>query len=375
MKNEKLLELIGQIERKSEKLLHMVGLIDDRLIAEADTLTISLKPAFPVWARWTSLAAGLAAAAIAVVALLPSDAPQAPVVTEPEWTAEVSEVVTEEADTGTLAELTGTVNIERGDETLAARAGMTLQNLDTLRTEGESTARLQLEEDRAVELGELSTLHIDKQDKGFVLTLAEGAVTAWIDRPLDTGEEFTVMAGGLAMSARGTAFWVNHSDGRVFISVWDGTVAVLDEDGEVLDELSAGESGFYRDGVRLPYFFARFSVTHFDYGDHEEFAGVSMMIGILDGSWDPSFVPDQADITGLVLYVDGTPYPIDPDTCNIFINGPEYTIHVGEQHYSLVEVYPARYDFTFEWQGIEFEEKDYFGGGITIDAEGTAHWD
>jgi hypothetical protein len=46
----------------------------------------------------------------------------------------------------------GTVNIERAPDTLAAREGMRLQNLDTVRTGGDGSAWLSLDEVKAVGL-------------------------------------------------------------------------------------------------------------------------------------------------------------------------------------------------------------------------------
>jgi hypothetical protein len=157
-------------------------------------------------------------------------------------TEEVNAVVAEEVDSVSILELTGTANIERGAEELGARAGMRLQNLDTMRTMAESAAWLLLEEDRVVELGENSALHIDRQSKGFVLTLMAGEVTARIDRPLYDGEEFTVKAGNLALAVRGTIFTVRINGAIVTVSVERGEVAVIDSDGIEIATVKAGES-------------------------------------------------------------------------------------------------------------------------------------
>jgi hypothetical protein len=99
-----------------------------------------------------------------------------------------------------------------------------------------------LEEDRAVELGENSALHIDRQSKGFVLTLTEGEVTARIARPLYDGEEFMVKAGGLALSVRGTIFTVRIDDAIVTVSVERSEVAVIDSGGSELTTVGEDES-------------------------------------------------------------------------------------------------------------------------------------
>ncbi|MDR0220206.1 MAG: FecR family protein, partial [Lachnospiraceae bacterium] len=106
----------------------------------------------------------------------------------------------------------------------------------------ESAAWLLLEEDRAVELGENSALHIDRQSKGFVLTLTAGEVTARIDKPLSDGEEFTVKAGNLALAVRGTIFTVRIDGAIVTVSVERGEVAVIDSSGNELTTIGEDES-------------------------------------------------------------------------------------------------------------------------------------
>jgi hypothetical protein len=153
-----------------------------------------------------------------------------------------NEVIDEGVSAVSLLELTGEANIERGAEELSARAGMRLMNLDTLRTMAESAAWLLLEEDRAVELGENSALHIDRQSKGFVLTLTEGEVTARLDRQLNDGEEFTVKVGGLALSVRGTIFTAWLDGAIVTVNVERGEVAVIDSGGNELMTIGEDEN-------------------------------------------------------------------------------------------------------------------------------------
>jgi hypothetical protein len=173
----------------------------------------------------------------------------------PILTDEVNAVVAEEVGAVSLIELTGTANIEREEEEIIARAGMRLMNRDTLRTLAESAAWLLLEEDRAVDLGELTALHIDKQEKGFVLTLSEGAVRAQIDRPLAEDEEFTVVAGGLALAVRGTIFTValENLGTVVAVSVERGEVAVIDAEGEEIATVKAGESQSFATGKLVEF--------------------------------------------------------------------------------------------------------------------------
>jgi hypothetical protein len=160
----------------------------------------------------------------------------------PEPSVETGAVVAEVSSYLSILQLTGTVNIKRGENVLDARAGMRLMNLDLLRTLAESSAWLLLEEDRAVELGELTTLHIDKQARGFVLTLTEGEIKAQIDSPLNSDEEFTVFAGTLALSVRGTVFTARIDSNTVTVNVEYGEVAVIDAMGEEIATVKAGES-------------------------------------------------------------------------------------------------------------------------------------
>jgi hypothetical protein len=70
--------------------------------------------------------------------------------------------------------------------------------------------------------------------QGFILTLTEGKVTARIDKPLYDDEEFTIKAGGLALSVRGTIFTVALENLGIIatVSVERGEVAVIDENDE-----------------------------------------------------------------------------------------------------------------------------------------------
>jgi hypothetical protein len=162
----------------------------------------------------------------------------------PEPQPAVIVTVAERLTVATVIETEGEANIEREEETLGARAGMRLFNLDTLRTLGESSAWLGLDEDRAARLGEMSVLLVERKLKGFALTLLEGEVTAQIDRPLDEGEEFTVVAGNLALAVRGTVFTVrlDRASNVVTVSVERGEVAVIDPDGNELATITESEN-------------------------------------------------------------------------------------------------------------------------------------
>ncbi|MDR0220652.1 MAG: DUF5050 domain-containing protein [Lachnospiraceae bacterium] len=144
-----------------------------------------------------------------------------------------------------VLEVTNSVNVDRGEEEIAARKGMRLQNLDTVRTGSASSAWLSLGEAKAVELSELTALRVDRQERGFVLTLAYGEIKNQIDQPLATDEDFAVQAGNHVLAVRGTVFTVNYTDSLVNVGVESGTVAVLDIQGNELAVLEAGESGEY----------------------------------------------------------------------------------------------------------------------------------
>jgi hypothetical protein len=139
----------------------------------------------------------------------------------------------------------GTVAVERPPDVLAARQGMRLLDLDTVQTGSGSSAWLSLDDAKAVELSEQTALRIDRQARGFVLTLAYGEIKTRIDRPLYADEDFVVEVGGFALSVRGTVFMVNYTDQILKVEVESGEVAVLDEQGNVLAVLGAGESGEY----------------------------------------------------------------------------------------------------------------------------------
>jgi hypothetical protein len=152
-----------------------------------------------------------------------------------------------------ILEVTNSVNVDRGEEEIAARKGMRLQHLDTVRTDSASSAWLSLGDAKAVELSELTALQVDQQARGFVLTLAYGEIKNQIDQPLADDEDFTVHTGSLVLAVRGTVFTVNYTENIVNVGVESGTVAVLDTQGNEIEVLGAGESSEYdaTTGVRL----------------------------------------------------------------------------------------------------------------------------
>ncbi|MDR0220913.1 MAG: extracellular solute-binding protein [Lachnospiraceae bacterium] len=145
----------------------------------------------------------------------------------------------------TVLSVSGTVEVERPPETLAARKGMRLQNRDTVRTGSESSSWLALDKVKAVELAELTALRIEQGARGFALTLAAGEIKTEINKPLAEGEDFAIHTGNLVLAVRGTEFTVNYGDGLVAVTVESGLVAVLDAQGGEIAVLGAGESGVY----------------------------------------------------------------------------------------------------------------------------------
>jgi hypothetical protein len=153
--------------------------------------------------------------------------------------------LTDSVNTVSVLRADGTVNIERASDTLAAREGMRLQNLDTIRTGSGSSSWLSLDEVKAVRLAELSALRVDRGARGFNLALIAGEIKAQIDQPLYANEDFTIQAGNLALAVRGTVFTVNYTNDVVKVNVESGKVAVLDRQGNEIAVLNAGESGEY----------------------------------------------------------------------------------------------------------------------------------
>jgi hypothetical protein len=155
----------------------------------------------------------------------------------------------------TVLDVSGTVEIERLPDILTARAGMRLQNLDTIRTDSGSSSWLSLDDVKAVELAELTALHIDKQAQGFVLTLDYGEIKTQIDKPLAADEEFVVVAGELVLAVRGTIFTValGNWGTAATVSVERGEVAVLNADGEEIATVKAGESRSFETGKLVEF--------------------------------------------------------------------------------------------------------------------------
>jgi hypothetical protein len=142
----------------------------------------------------------------------------------------------------------GKVDIARASDTLSARAGMRLQNRDTVQTGCGSAAWLSLDAAKAVELAELTELRIGQGSRGFNLTLIEGEIRTEIKQALAEDEDFTVQVGDLALAVRGTLFTVRYDGGIIWVAVERGQVAVLDKNGNELALLGAGESGEYEAG-------------------------------------------------------------------------------------------------------------------------------
>jgi hypothetical protein len=150
-----------------------------------------------------------------------------------------------------ISTITGAVSVERDGRPSNASEGMRLNNLDTVKTNNASAARLKLDADKSVELKELTALRIDLLASGFALTLLEGEVETRIDKPLGNGESFHIYAGNIVMGVRGTVFTANYDPVTdiLVVSVDSGTVTIADRaTGEELAVLNAGQSWQYDAG-------------------------------------------------------------------------------------------------------------------------------
>jgi hypothetical protein len=304
--------------------------------------------------------------------------------------------LTDTVNTVSVLETTGTVDIERSSDTLAARVGMRLMNLDTVRTGGASSAWLSLDSDKAIGLAEQTSLRVDQSARGFELTLVAGEIRAQIDKPLADGEDFTVQAGNLALAVRGTVFTANYRDSLLKVQVESGSVAVLDAQGRELAVLGAGESGAYEAGetaeeeeqagepeqppdgeAGLPPLESGildvfFSTPLSGYADAPGLFGFFWELHIVfyvdDRALD-TFTLSQDDVKDLTIYIDGTPYPVPiltfygVDRDRISRVGREAEIPYSEVYCVILfaevgdfEQYPAVYGASCTVKGIEIPE-------------------
>jgi hypothetical protein len=294
--------------------------------------------------------------------------------------------LTDSVNTVSVLETKGTVDIERSSDTLAARVGMRLMNLDTVRTGGASSAWLSLDSDKAIGLAELTALRVDQSARGFELTLVAGEIRAQIDKPLTDGEDFTVQAGNLALAVRGTVFTANYARGIVSVMVESGTVAVLDAQGREMAVLNAGESGAYETGetveeeAALPTPSSELGQPSDDSGAESSSRGWSAVnpswdteTGIFDGTgsasiWHESLALTQADITDVVVYIDGAPHPISItqfNESNEYGEGKFYGIFFDE----FFTVWPATYTLSYKVQGVEVSPAECLS--VVVHADGT----
>jgi hypothetical protein len=113
--------------------------------------------------------------------------------------------VTETAASVTILQTAGFVSIERGDHLYEGREGIRLRDLDIVRTGEAAAAWLALDDEKAVQLGEQTTLRIDRQNAGFELTLMEGEIAAYTDELLTAGEDAALASASISMGVRGSA--------------------------------------------------------------------------------------------------------------------------------------------------------------------------
>jgi len=98
----------------------------------------------------------------------------------------------------------GNVLIARGSQLLDAASGMTLNDGDILRTYANSSARLRINPDKSIEVGENTELILVNRNAGYAWKLEAGEIMVDIDKPMEDGETFTVAVGNVRALVRGT---------------------------------------------------------------------------------------------------------------------------------------------------------------------------
>ena len=149
-----------------------------------------------------------------------------------------------------VQELTGETEVTRDRKELDAYKGMQLQGNDEVEVQADSDLMLKLDNEKYVYARELTHFWLEaagnKRVEQMIIHLEEGQVLIDIQEKLSEEESFEVETGNVLMAVRGTTFLVNsyvNEDGETVteLSVFDGEVAVEDNDGEELAEVSAGD--------------------------------------------------------------------------------------------------------------------------------------
>lgn len=132
-----------------------------------------------------------------------------------------------------IIELGGGVTIDReGVGILEASNNMNLISGDSIQTERDAYAVLQLDSDKYVMLAESGRMTVvaegDEANSKTAIQLEAGSVLNEIQNPLSAGSSYDVVTPNATMSVRGTVFEVrkNNDDGNIEVLVYDGKVAV-----------------------------------------------------------------------------------------------------------------------------------------------------
>lgn len=127
---------------------------------------------------------------------------------------------------------TGDVSVKRGgDKKLAAFEGMRLEQGDTLLTGEDSSAVIQIDSDKTVEVDEnteitLDTLAGTEKESQTGVSVFFGNVVNSIKNKLTDGSSYETRTSTAVMGVRGTTYFVGQSVGEAQVMVSEGTVAV-----------------------------------------------------------------------------------------------------------------------------------------------------
>lgn len=166
-----------------------------------------------------------------------------------------------------IIELEGGVTIDReGVGILEASNNMNLISGDSIQTEQDAYAVLQLDSDKYVMLAESGRMTViaegDEANGKTAIHLDAGSVLNEIQNPLSSGSSYDVVTPNATMSVRGTVFEVrkNEEGGNIEVLVYDGKVAVGFDDGEpALYE--AGEYTQFTAGENPQFIIERTEIT------------------------------------------------------------------------------------------------------------------
>lgn len=133
-----------------------------------------------------------------------------------------------------LADLKGSVSIMKagGEKTYAAFKGMSLTQGDRIITGKDSSATLEIDEDKEIRIGESTQVNvselqgsIQEQNDQTGLNLFIGKLWTSIKKKLNIRSKFEIKTPTTVMGVRGTKFYVNSDEGETGIVVLEGRVA------------------------------------------------------------------------------------------------------------------------------------------------------